>query len=370
MIESIKSMNFNANIKKDELYNILKSNSRKINDEINQKIDSFSTIQDFLNYYSNNESKQLLNLINNNNLFQVNNNDNFLSSLESDVEKYISSLIQIIFAIKLVLKIQNSLNKILYPSKKFLETLKMKKQLESKYHKNIFINLKSILKFPSQKKRFHESSSIITTSIHSFRSQNNFKITSFNKFLSNNIFINPPEQTPKFKDIDETIKEDVINKKKIQKKIMSFRSNSSKSLDSEISFKDMSFNNNNNLLCRKKNPNFSVSDNTLINVNKSFTGVKFNKNQINQIKERNYPKRINSCFLKECNTIELESLLEMIKTLYKKGLINSEEKIKLKRLVIKKSEKIINFYYDVYQKANLFDNQKLLNEIKKTIYTN
>ena len=52
--------------------------------------------------------------------------------------------------------------------------------------------------------------------------------------------------------------------------------------------------------------------------------------------------------------------------MYKTGLINSEEKIKLKQLVIKKSKKIEYLYYNIYSNSKNNKNT-LANEIKKLV---
>ena len=56
------------------------------------------------------------------------------------------------------------------------------------------------------------------------------------------------------------------------------------------------------------------------------------------------------------------NLLEMIKYIYRKGIINSEEKIKLKKLVIARSKKLENFYYNTY-KSKEFDENNLKSKI-------
>ena len=59
-------------------------------------------------------------------------------------------------------------------------------------------------------------------------------------------------------------------------------------------------------------------------------------------------------------------LLEMINKIYKNGLINSEEKIKLKQLVIEKSKKIEYLYYNIYKNAKN-DKNTLITEVKKIL---
>ena len=65
------------------------------------------------------------------------------------------------------------------------------------------------------------------------------------------------------------------------------------------------------------------------------------KNKIKKFYETDFMNKNN-------NKNHYRNLLEMISKLYKMGLINSEEKIRLKQLVIEKSKKIEYFYYNVY----------------------
>ena len=67
---------------------------------------------------------------------------------------------------------------------------------------------------------------------------------------------------------------------------------------------------------------------------------------------------------KETDINKFLNLLIMINRLYKKDLINAEEKIKLKKMVLSKSIKIEKFYYDIYKNSDN-DNEKLIQEIKK-----
>ena len=50
----------------------------------------------------------------------------------------------------------------------------------------------------------------------------------------------------------------------------------------------------------------------------------------------------------------LKDILGYINYLYKKGVINSEEKIKLKQLIISKSEKIVKIYDSCRSNDNKF----------------
>ena len=56
----------------------------------------------------------------------------------------------------------------------------------------------------------------------------------------------------------------------------------------------------------------------------------------------------------------------MINDIYKKTLINSEEKVKLKQLVIEKSKKVEYLYYNVYKNLKS-DKNMVLTELKKIL---
>ena len=81
------------------------------------------------------------------------------------------------------------------------------------------------------------------------------------------------------------------------------------------------------------------------------------------MKKNNYSKVRNQ---QAENQIKNIDLLEMINNIYKKGLINSEEKVKLKQLVIEKSKKIEYLYDNIYINSKN-DINKLESEVKKII---
>ena len=56
----------------------------------------------------------------------------------------------------------------------------------------------------------------------------------------------------------------------------------------------------------------------------------------------------------------------MINKMYKTGLINSEEKVELKKLVIEKSKKIEYLYYNIFTNSKN-DKNALITEVKKIV---
>ena len=59
----------------------------------------------------------------------------------------------------------------------------------------------------------------------------------------------------------------------------------------------------------------------------------------------------------------LKDFLGFINNIYKAGYINNEEKLKLKQLIISKSEKIQRIYNDYYK----INKMEFINELKKLI---
>ena len=60
-------------------------------------------------------------------------------------------------------------------------------------------------------------------------------------------------------------------------------------------------------------------------------------------------------------------ILILVKKLYKSCLITAEERIKIKKLIISKSKKIIDFYIKEYENIK-DDNLKSANAIKNLLY--
>ena len=80
-------------------------------------------------------------------------------------------------------------------------------------------------------------------------------------------------------------------------------------------------------------------------------------------KTKNFDKRV-SCETDIINKNNIKNhyknLLEMINKMYKTGLINSEEKVELKKLVIEKSKKIEYLYYNIFTNSKNDKNTLLM----------
>ena len=140
MNEILKILDIKGEIKKEDLYSLLKTNSQKINSEIFKKIKSFNEIDDF--FYNYSSQTFLLKFLNKEKFNFSKNYDEFYTSFDSNIEQYISCFIQIIISIKLILETHEILNKVFLTSKQYLLKLKIEQQIENNSQENLFFSLK------------------------------------------------------------------------------------------------------------------------------------------------------------------------------------------------------------------------------------
>ena len=321
MLNIIKNIDVNGKINTTELFTILKTKSQKSNVEIFSKIQNFNKFPEFFNYYLNKDSVKYFNCLHQF-IHGFSNIDITSSSFETTIEQYISYSTKIILSINLLLKIHEILNKILISSKKKLNSLKIKNQIENTNQENFFnlVDIFSNISRPDFRCNSSTSTAISSMSSSDFTQHNSsFKNYSsekeIKKFEANvEVYKEPSSETPRFeKELNSSIDESIEN-----------------------------LNENNKIY---------ISDSVLTLSQYVFVDEKNNNVNV-KIKD------------KEKDSNKYENLLIMINNLYKKELINDEGKIKLKKMVISKSIKVEKFYYDIYQSPNK-DKEKLIEEIKK-----
>ena len=331
MEDILKLLDVKGEMKKKEIYRLLKTNSKKINSEISKKIKSFKKIDDFLIYYSNKSS--LLDLLNKIESNSFKNFDEIFSSFDPNIELYISCFTQIIISVKLILKTQEILNNILSSSKQYLSKLKMEQKIENISQKNLFFFIENLINISGTK-----TSRSFSGDFTMFRSK------SCNSFLDNLLHyqnFNNNQCLKTFSNIDIG-----KNLKNLYEEPCTPTFGGSKSDKKFVEEKEYCQN-----IHIKKNSSFSLCDEII-----SFRDEKV----VEQDKSNNSIKKNVST-----NEKKYENLLEMINNIYRKGIINSEEKIKLKQLVIAKSKKLENLYNTCTNK--LIDQNDLRLKITKLL---
>ena len=359
MKDKINSININGKLDREKLFNLFKTHSSKINKEISEKIDIFIHNKDFFEFYSNNDIKKLLYIFK---LKISEDNDIPFSSFRSDIDQYISSISQIFLSIKLFFKIQDILTKIVVKAKNNLSKLKYENKIDNYNHDYLFLYLESLIKISEKPLKFYSSASTLFT--FNFSSGDNPKKLlirklsneyKFNYFSNSEIESdeNNSPSTPKFE--LELDKEFENQEKKNTNSENSFIKKSSVLTFSNYVFFKESFTQQNvkSIITNQNEKNTYTKGNMLQieNSNKHYD----NTNQLSK-----------TCHIINNNTNLYINLLEMITKLYKKGLINSEEKLKLKQLVIRKSTKVENFYYTIFKNSKT-DKKVIEDEVKKMI---
>ena len=384
-------------IKTDELLHIYKTNSPKINNELHQKFHEFPSIPDFFKHYTNIDIK----LLNENiNLFfsQILSmaDINSLNTFKSSVDQYITDFSQLYIVLNAICKINDSIEKIVTKIKTSLPLLYEKHCLDIDYQNKIN-EIATYMLNTNINKGNYSSTSTLENSEKSleYKSKSN-KLLDIEKIellkdLIEKDLINESKtlETPRFQD-DLIIRESVEKSKENE----DMHSTSKKSLKRNNSNDSkFSFMNNNQKLTYEKNSHIENEDGNIMSggIDDYITSVpkyscfkKFKsirkRNRFKSCKEltglnNNSPEIQNNFNLhvtmNECSekmVIKEDSkmyadLLEIIFELYKNKKITYEQKVKLKKLIIKKCPKILN----VYKSFQNIDNEKLIEGLKELV---
>ena len=356
MEDKINFIDMSGKLDREEIYNLFKTNSSKINKEISEKIDIFKSNIDFFEFYSNKNIKTLLNIFR----FEISeNNDESFSLFKSDIEQYISCISQILLSIKLFFKIQDILTKMIINAKNYLSKLKYENKIENYNQDRLFLYSESLLKISEKNPILYSRISTLFTNSSFENNQNNpifrefsneYKIDRFANRGIESIYDNP---TPRFES-DEEFKNQ--EKKSLNLKNYCMKNNSILTF-SEYIFTEES--------CTPQNLESKLIESTSKIKNTSIKRRMSKKEDINKHKnKRNVSYEIYPITNNKKN--HYRNLLEMTNKIYKKGFINSEEKLKLKQLIIEKSKKIDYLYYNIY-KNSIKDKNALIAEVKKLI---
>ena len=358
MKDKINFIDMNGKLNHEELYNLFKTHSLKRNKEIFEKINNFKNNMDFFKFYSNKDIKNLLNIFK---LKLSENNDELFSSFKSDIEQYIFCISQIILSIKLFLKIHDILTKIVINAKNHLTKLKYENKLENYNQDYLFLYLESLLKISKKYLKFNNlnDSTLLSDNISLFENipnntlfskySNEYKIDYFsNDEIDSTIYDN--QLTPRFGSNSDKKFENQENKNSSLEN--STENNSPIKIDSILTLSKYVFD--------EESFTQQIIDSPIIEKRKKNTS---NKKSISKTKNIDKNNREIITINKNNNKNYYKNLLEMIYKIYKKGLITSEEKIKLKKLAIEKSKNIEYLYYNIYLNSKN-DKDALITRIK------
>ena len=345
----------NKKLNYEEIYDLFKTNSSKVNKEISKKIETFKFNMDFFKYYANKDIKNLLHI------FELKlSDDELFSSFKSDIDQYISCISQIILTIKLFLKIQDILTKMVINAKNQLS--KLENILKNSNQNYLFLYVESLLKISKKSHKYYSSA---TTLNKISPIDDNPKNSSYPKFFSHKIggFSNS--------EIKSSLYDKLITPRFKSKSKEKFENQEQKNTDLEIeNNKDDSIFTLSDIVfdeepLTSKNIEVKLIEPRIIMKKNTYSKVR-NQQAENQLKNIREILNETDFIIKNNKKNSCKNLLEMINNIYKKGLINSEEKVKLKQLVIEKSKKIEYLYDNIYINSKN-DKNKLESEVKKII---
>ena len=327
----ISEINLQDNFPSIKLYHLFQTSSKEKNNEILKIFKKYPNSQNFFSYYTQSNITNILYILNEfqNNLTSIFSIPKNYESL-SNIEQYITSLSKVILLLNLISKNEKIINSLLTSAKKFV--LKTN------------INEKSILKkYINYVKNFQITEPIEIKKTKTQRLKRDLSRKSTKENTNNNIqYLN---NTPKFKEINH------IRNNSNDEKTLAERKNSI------ISFANMVIINEpqlNNIRKIKRNKTY-------------YSMIKKPKRKIN-IKEDN--SHLSCPNIKIFDKTKMCSdLLEIVNQLYKNCIINSEEKIRIKQLILSKNKKIEEIYFRVYNDNNMKENiiGKFFIEFKKIL---
>ena len=369
MLDFIKSLNLNEELKYNEIYHLLKTDSSETNLQILSSLEKYNSYEELLKYYTGQDFSSVLNIFNNLST-TVNKicNDEEKNESISDIEKYISEFSRIIFLLSLIQKNNELLGNLLMETKKYLKKFYLDCKVQKSMKEKITSCVNDLM-----------CSSIVTSKRnYSRRSTKEDTITSVNKLSGMNMHkfkpqenmnINPNEEefvfsihTPRFEEeenneIIEEIEEpknnssgssgkDNLNFDVIKEAIS--KRDSNQIIDSPLTLSKMDFD-----LEPELEPEPKLEKTKSQNIG--------NNCKINNFQKRRSKIKKKDSIYKNSKQI-LTKFFDAINVLYKKEKINSETKILIKQIIISDPKKVIKQFLESCNiNSNDYD-QKLLGE--------
>ena len=370
MLDFIKSLDLSEELKSDEIYYLFKTDSSKLNLHILSTLQKFKTTQDFLNHYSNQDFKSVMDIFNN------------ISSISSKLcyeeekkifknkfDKYISNISKLIFLFLILQKYIELLSNLLKNTKKYIKKFytefHIPKTIKEKI--NSCINDLASCSILASKRSYSRRSTKESTIIPLMKFSGSCLLKQ--KQPENNLSSNSEEfffsqiSTPKFeeeeKDVIAEIEESKINSsnnskkennnKEVTKENIS-KKNSEKRCDSSLTLSKMKF----TLTSGPKETKFH--EKAKLNNQDGEHERKKGKSHKRSSKYKNKSLEKKNLIIMKNNIEEkkriLVQILETIYILHKEGEINSNVKKSLKRLIVSDYYQMIDEYINFYGNDN------------------
>ena len=365
MLDFIKAINSKKVINSEEIYEIFKTDSFDLNLKFLSNVQKHKTVNEFFDYYSKLDFKNVLNVFDNlNSLTVILSNDRNKNIFGNKIDKYLYDVSKIIMFFLLIEKTNEILNNFITNAKTTINDFCLRNE-SSSISTNINNCFNNIINFSPVLQRSLSRRATKERTLSSYNNQKekeNSVLLDITKHDDNELIV-LGNNTPKFKE-KEWSKASSLNDKKDNSVLKS----SQKTIDSILSLRNMKFMHDE----EEKNPRGIKKKNKTIRFGfnkqepENFLKQKSNSNKIYEY--LNNMNDINSSFEYNPQCIDksqlLANLLNIINFLFTKGKINEEQKLKLKKLLISDSENVINRFNKYYESTFPFNNN-LKNLFKK-----
>ena len=355
-------------VKSDELLDLFATSSSETNNEINNIFHNFQSSYTFFEYYTKKNINKLLSLLSeyNSNISEIFDETKTLkNNFNSPVEVYISTLSKIYLALNLIHKnheilcnffvlVKNSYYKLCSENKLSMTNIKSINdyinELVNIYSKNNNISTPKFSEILTPKK---------DGLIHMNNNPYNETKLNFSNFSINRL------KSHKLHKTSENLRS-ALSKKSII--IIGNENNSKKNIDNSSTDSEK-----NELNVERQYSSLSLSQMKFVAGEKS--PDKNSKKNKNLIKNKSCHKSKFRKFFNKHRSGEIvynhdkemyRKLLEIIFDLYKNCIINSEEKLQLKHLIISKSNKIEQIYTDYFIQCK-YDKNIFISKVKKLL---
>ena len=380
MLDFINCNEFWIELKKNEIYDLFKTESLEFNKDFLSNLEKYPNVIDFIEHYTKVDTHSINNLFNNILLtsFKIMSDNNNFNGI-AEFELYSSGVSKIISLLYLIKKIKTIQSELIKNTKNFIKKFFIDNKKESLIKEKIdfFINdlissSKNVLKNVSRRSTNEVSTSSISLNLYN---KNNFSNNisqeelqqqkkESNSSINKENFLALRTLTPKF-DESQNIEQNNSNANLNNSKDVKQQNNKRdpNKIDSCLTLQKMIFVDleeekeiiNKNSV--KKYPSHKVKSS-------NSHSHKKNARKINSIGKCSGFKKRNSMVSNDDNkkrTI-LADLLDSINILYKDGKITSNQKIRMKQIIISSPKIVIDKYYHDYSDVNNNNIQSFLIE--------
>jgi len=374
MLDFTNSLDLSEELKINDIYELFKTNSSDFNKMFLSNIQKFSNTQKLISHYLKNDINSIYSSFNDisSNLNRIIYGEN-QEICYSEIETYILGASKIILFLSLIQKNNQLLMNLLNNTKLYISDFYKNNNKESCIKSKIDLFINELINSSSYYQRSYSrrSTNDITNSSICVNLENKNKEQYLNLSINQKDII-LRSLTPKFKNGEDN---NIIKKNSQNSHNANINDdNSKKSMDSSLTLQKLNFVQNDEVENLKSNIKCNLdSSSSSSDKSKSFL-YKKNKSQSHKFKakeslfKKNRKYSANSMDDKSVQNERIKILagiLDTINIMFKKGKINSDQKINMKQIIISNPKIII----DKYNKdlANINDNNAKIKMMEKII---